>query len=68
MPLESVTGTRCTRRQAKAERERTEREIKILLLPKDPNDEKNVIMEIRGGVGGEEAMLFAYDLFILQMK
>ena len=38
-------------------------EINILLLPKDPNDEKNVIMEIRGGTGGEEAALFAYDLY-----
>ena len=49
--------------QAKADKERLEQEIKILLLPKDPNDEKNVIMEIRGGVGGEEGMLFAADLF-----
>lgn len=40
-----------------------EQEIKILLLPKDPNDEKSVIMEIRGGAGGEEAALFAADLF-----
>ncbi|MCQ4726765.1 peptide chain release factor 1 [Anaerotignum faecicola] len=40
-----------------------EKEIKVLLLPKDPNDEKNVIMEIRGGTGGEEAALFAADLF-----
>ena len=48
---------------AKAEKERLEQEIKILLLPKDPNDSKNVIMEIRGGVGGEEGMLFAADLF-----
>lgn len=38
-------------------------ELPILLLPKDPNDERNVIMEIRGGVGGEEAALFAGDLF-----
>ena len=38
-------------------------EIKILLPPKDPNDEKNVIMEIRGGAGGDEAALFAADLF-----
>lgn len=38
-------------------------ELKILLLPKDPNDDKNVIMEIRGGTGGEEAALFAADLF-----
>ena len=49
--------------QAKADKERLEQEIKILLLPKDPNDAKNVIMEIRGGVGGEEGMLFAADLF-----
>ena len=48
---------------AKAERERLEREIKVLLLPRDPNDGKNVIMEIRGGVGGEEGMLFAADLY-----
>ena len=38
-------------------------ELPILLLPKDPNDEKNVIVEIRGGVGGDEAALFAGDLF-----
>ncbi|MBE3587373.1 MAG: peptide chain release factor 1 [Thermoanaerobacteraceae bacterium] len=40
-----------------------ERRLKILLLPRDPNDEKNVIMEIRAGTGGEEAALFASDLF-----
>lgn len=40
-----------------------EEELKILLLPKDPNDEKNVIVEIRGGAGGDEAALFAGDLF-----
>ena len=38
-------------------------ELKILLLPKDPNDDKNVIVEIRGGVGGEESALFAHSLF-----
>ena len=38
-------------------------ELKILLIPKDPNDDKNVIIEIRGGTGGEEAALFAADLF-----
>lgn len=43
--------------------EALERELPILLLPKDPNDVKNVIVEIRGGVGGEEAALFAGDLF-----
>ena len=49
--------------EAKADMERLSEELKILLLPKDPNDGKNVVMEIRGGVGGEEAMLFAADLF-----
>lgn len=42
--------------------EKTSQELKILLLPKDPNDDKNVIMEIRGGTGGDEAALFAADL------
>lgn len=42
---------------------RIEEELKILLLPKDPNDDKNVIVEIRGGAGGDEAALFAGDLF-----
>ena len=40
-----------------------EAELKILLLPKDPNDDKNVICEIRAGAGGEEAALFAYNLY-----
>ncbi|MBR1396155.1 MAG: peptide chain release factor 1 [Selenomonadaceae bacterium] len=44
-------------------KEALEKEFPILLLPKDPNDDKNVIVEIRGGVGGEEAALFAGDLF-----
>ena len=48
---------------AKEEREALEQKLRILLLPKDPNDDKNVILEIRGGVGGEEGMLFAADLF-----
>jgi peptide chain release factor 1 len=43
--------------------EKLEREIQILLLPKDPNDERNTILEIRAGTGGEEAALFAADLF-----
>ena len=42
---------------------RVQQELKALLLPRDPNDEKNVIMEIRAGAGGEEAALFAADLF-----
>ena len=48
---------------AKEEKERLYRELQILLLPKDPNDEKSVIVEIRGGVGGEESALFAHSLF-----
>lgn len=49
--------------QAKSDTERCAEELKILLLPKDPNDDKNVIVEIRGGAGGEEAALFAGELF-----
>ena len=47
---------------ARADMERLEDELKRLLLPKDPNDEKNVILEIRAGIGGEEGALFAADL------
>jgi len=43
--------------------EQIEEELKVLLLPRDPNDSKNVIIEIRGGAGGEEAALFAYNLY-----
>lgn len=46
-----------------AERSELEQQIQLLLLPTDPNDKKNVILEIRGGEGGEEAALFAADLF-----
>ena len=42
---------------------RIEQEIKVLLLPKDPNDEKNVVLEIRAGTGGDEATLFAAEIF-----
>ena len=48
---------------AKERLSKLEQELRILLLPKDPNDEKNVILEIRGGVGGEESALFAHSLF-----
>ena len=48
---------------AKQDCERLEQELKILLLPRDPNDDKSVIMEIRGGVGGEESALFAHSLY-----
>ena len=49
--------------QAKVNIEKFADELKILLLPRDENDDKNVIMEIRGGAGGEEAALFAYNLY-----
>ena len=48
---------------AKAAKEALSEKLQILLLPKDPNDEKSVIVEIRGGVGGEESALFAHSLF-----
>ncbi len=48
--------------------EKIEEELKILLIPKDSNDDKNVIMEIRGGAGGDEAALFAGDLFRMYTK
>ncbi len=49
--------------EAKARIEELERQIKILLLPKDPNDDKNVIVEIRAGAGGDEAALFAAEIY-----
>ena len=48
---------------AKKEIERLEQELKILLLPKDPNDDKNIMVEIRAGAGGDEAALFASELY-----
>ncbi len=50
------------------ERERVGEELKMALLPKDPNDEKNILLEIRAGTGGEEAGLFAGDLFRMYSK
>ena len=52
-----------TYQNAKEQKEILYRQLQILLLPKDPNDEKSVIVEIRGGVGGEESALFAHSLF-----
>ena len=49
--------------EARANLPKIEEELKLLLVPKDPNDDKNVIVEIRGGAGGEESSLFAGDLF-----
>jgi len=54
--------------QLTQERERVEEELKMALLPKDPNDEKNILLEIRAGTGGEEAGLFAGDLFRMYSK
>lgn len=48
---------------SKARVEELEHELKILLLPKDPNDEKNVVVEIRAGAGGDEAALFAAEIY-----
>ena len=53
---------------SKNEKQKLEQEIKILLLPKDPNDGKDLIMEIRGAAGGDEASLFAADLFSMYSK
>lgn len=50
-------------REIAAEQQGLEERIKVLLLPKDPNDDKNILLEIRGGAGGEEAALFGADLF-----
>ena len=49
--------------ESKARVEELENELKILLLPKDPNDDKNVIVEIRAGAGGDEAALFAAEIY-----
>ncbi|HHX17594.1 MAG TPA: peptide chain release factor 1 [Clostridium sp.] len=55
-------------KEAESRLEEVKKELKILLLPKDPNDDKNVIVEIRGGAGGDEAALFAADLFRMYSK
>lgn len=54
--------------KAKKRKEELEHELKILLLPKDPNDQKNVIVEIRAGAGGDEAALFAYEIYRMYNK
>lgn len=51
-----------------AEKDQLEHEITLLMLPKDPNDDKNIIMEIHGAAGGDEASLFAADLFNMYSK
>ena len=59
---------KATRREAEARMEALETEFKTILLPKDPNDDKNIIVEIRGAVGGDEANLFAGDLLRMYTK
>ena len=54
--------------QSKEDMVQIEQELKILLLPKDPMDDKNVVVEIRAGAGGDEAALFAADLFRMYSK
>jgi peptide chain release factor 1 len=54
--------------QSKKQLDSLAAELKVLLLPKDPNDDKDIIMEIRAGTGGDEASLFAGDLFRMYMK
>ena len=51
-----------------AQEEELIEEIRIMLIPKDPNDDKNIIVEIRGAVGGDEANIFAGDLFRMYVK
>lgn len=54
--------------ELESQQAKLERELMILLLPRDPNDEKNVVLEIRAGTGGEEAALFASDLFRMYLR
>jgi len=51
-----------------ARRDQAEKDLKVLLIPKDPNDEKNIILEIRAGTGGDEATLFAYEIMRMYMR
>ncbi|MEL6976739.1 MAG: PCRF domain-containing protein, partial [Bacteroidota bacterium] len=54
--------------EAKEQLPKLEEEVKLLLIPKDPEDEKDVVMEIRAGTGGDEASIFAGDLFRMYTK
>lgn len=55
-------------KESRAEADELEKKLQILLLPKDPNDDKNVIVEIRAGAGGDEAALFAADLYRMYVR
>ena len=54
--------------EVEAKLPKTEEELKVLLIPKDPDDSKNVVVEIRAGTGGDEASIFAGDLFRMYSK
>ena len=54
--------------ESKARQATLEKELEVLLIPKDPNDDKNIIMEIRGAAGGDEASLFAADLYGMYLR
>jgi peptide chain release factor 1 len=65
---EMIALARAELAELEERRSRVESELKILLLPKDPNDEKNVILEIRAGTGGDEATLFAAEIMRMYMR
>jgi peptide chain release factor 1 len=65
---EMVALARTELAELEKNKEELEQRIRVLLLPKDPNDDKNTILEIRGGTGGEEAALFAADLFRMYVR
>ncbi len=65
---ELVEFARQTRHEAENAIEKMEEDFKVILLPKDPNDDKNIIVEIRGAVGGDEANIFAGDLLRMYAK
>ena len=69
--FEDVAGVDEAKEELKTlepELERSKRDLQILLLPKDPNDHKNVVFEVRAGAGGEEAALFVAELFRLYQR
>src|SRR5262245_61417346 len=65
---EMVTLARAELASLEERREKVEQELKLLLIPKDPNDEKNVILEIRAGTGGDEATLFAGEIMRMYVR
>ncbi len=66
--IEIVEFAKEEQKRLNSEKERIINEIKVHLIPKDPNDDKNIVVEIRGAVGGDEANIFAGDLFRMYVK